>query len=299
LSKEEQPVETSGLWVVGSGTYLVAARPILNSQGAGASGGTLVFGRLVDDGFVAALREQTEVHFQVAALPRGSVTGLQADEPKEVDRSADTLTHSIAWHDLADKPRVRIDVETPREINAVGSNTITLAMTLLVAAALIDMTVIGLTLLVTRPVRSLTQQVTQIAGSGDLSVRLSWTRRDELGTLAAQFDHMVEELADARRKLAEMSYKIGRSDVASGVLHNVRNALSPLANQIQRGRQILAAPSGAHVGQAIVELGDPATAPDRRAKLAEYLSASVGQESELRRAAAERAWQRIPGPVDD
>jgi two-component system NtrC family sensor kinase len=297
LSKEEQPVETSGLWVVGSGTYLVAARPILNSQGAGAPGGTLVFGRLVDDGFVAALREQTEVHFQVAALPRGSVTGLQGDEPKEVDRSADTLTHSIAWHDLADKPRVRIDVETPREINAVGSNTITLAMTLLVAAALIDMTVIGLaiTLLVTRPVRSLTQQVTQIAGSGDLSVRLSWTRRDELGTLAAQFDHMVEELADARRKLAEMSYKIGRSDVASGVLHNVRNALSPLANQIQRGRQILAAPSGAHVAQAIVELGDPATAPGRRAKLAEYLSASVGQESELRRAAAEELGNASQG----
>jgi nitrogen fixation/metabolism regulation signal transduction histidine kinase len=161
-------------------------------------------------------------------------------------------------------------------------------MTLLVAAALIDMAVIGLaiTLLVARPIRTLTRQVAQIAGSGDLSVRLSWTRKDELGTLAAQFDHMVGELADARHKLAEMSYKIGRSDVASGVLHNVRNALSPRANQIQRGRRILATPGGGHVARAIAELGNPATAPERRGKLAEYLSAGVGQESDLRRAAA-------------
>jgi two-component system, NtrC family, sensor kinase len=297
LSKEDRPVEMSGLWAVGSGNYLVAARPILNSQGDGLPGGTLVFGRVMDDSVVAGLREQTEVQFSIAALPPGSVADLRRDGPTEVARTTDTLTHSIAWHDLADEPRVRIDVDTPRQINAVGTDTITLAMTLLVAAALIDMTVIGLaiTLLVTRPVRSLTDQVTQIAGSGDLSVRLSWKRRDELGVLAAQFDHMMGELADARRKLAEMSYKIGRSDVASGVLHNVRNALSPLANQIQRGRQILAAPGGAHVAQAIAELGDPATAPDRRAKLAEYLSASVGQEGDLRRAAAEELGNAAQG----
>lgn len=297
LSQEGQAVELSGLWAVGSGTYLVAARPILNSQGDGDPAGTLVFGRLVDDSFVAALREQTEVQFSIAALPPSSVAELQSDEPKEVARAAGALTHSIAWHDLADRPRVRIDVETPREINAVGSDTITFAMILLVAAAVIDMAVIGLaiTLLVTRPVRTLTQQVTQIAGSGDLSVRLSWNRRDELGTLAAQFDHMVGELSDARRKLTEMSYKIGRSDVASGVLHNVRNALSPLANQIQRGRQILATPGGAHVAQAIAELGDAAVAPDRRAKLVEYLSASAGQESDLRRSAAEELGKAAQG----
>ncbi len=297
LSKEDQPVEVSGLWAVGSGSYLVAARPVLNSQGDGLPGGTLVFGRLVDDSVVAELREQTEVQFSIAVLPPGSVADLRPDEPSEVARTSDTLTHGIAWHDLADRPRVRIDVETPREINAVGTDTITLAMTLLVAAALIDMTVIGLaiTLLVTRPVRTLTEQVTQIAGSGDLSVRLSWKRRDELGILAAQFDHMMEELADARRKLAEMSYKIGRSDVASGVLHNVRNALSPLANQIQRGRQILATPGGGHVAQAIAELADPATAPERRAKLAQYLSDSTGQESGLRRAAAEELGNAAQG----
>jgi two-component system NtrC family sensor kinase len=106
---------------------------------------------------------------------------------------------------------------------------------------------------------------------------------------------MVGELEEARRKLAEMSYKVGRSEVASGVLHNLRNALSPLANQIHRGRQILATPGSAHVAQAIAELADPATTPDRRAKLADYLSGSVGQERQLRRAAAEELGNAAQG----
>lgn len=289
LSRENEPLAVSGLWAAGSGNYLFAARPVLDSAGAGLPAGTLVFGKKVDEPLVAKLREQTEVDFALATLPigRGS-EALSSDEAVETGRSAENVTHSVAWNDLGGKPRIRIDVDTPREISAVGGDTISVAMTLLVAAALLDMAVIGfaITLLVARPVRALTQQVVQIAGSGDLSVRLSWRRRDELGTLAAQFDRMIGELADARRKLAEMSYKIGRSDVASGVLHNVRNALSPLANQLQRGRQMLAMPGGVHVAQAIAELAEPATAPERRAKLAEYLSASVAQESETRRSAA-------------
>jgi sensor domain CHASE-containing protein len=289
LSSEDQPLAVSGLWSAGSGSYLFAARPVLDSDGAGLPAGTLVFGRKVDATLVAELREQTEVEFTLSMLPLDhDPEGLRADEALETGRSAERVTHSVAWNDLGGKPQIRIDVETPREISAVGGDTIGVAMTLLVVAALLDMVVIGLaiTLLVTRPVRALTQQITQIAGSGDLSVRLSWKRRDELGTLAAQFDRMIGELAEARRKLAELSFKIGRSDVASGVLHNVRNALSPLANQLQRGRQMLAAPGGAHVSQAIAELADPATASDRRAKLGEYLSANAAQERELRRSIA-------------
>lgn len=298
LSTEDQPVVMSGLWAVGSGNYIVAARPILDSDGAGLPAGTVVFGSKVDDDLVAELGEQTEVAFAFATLPVGAASGaLKGDAAIEVARSPDKLTHSVSWNDLAGEPRIRIDVDTPREISSVGTDTITLAMTLLVAAALIDMAVIGLaiTLLVARPIRTLTQQVTQIAGSGDLSVRLSWKRRDELGTLAAQFDRMVGELAEARRKLLEMSYRIGRSDVASGVLHNVRNALSPLANQIQRGRSILATPAGAHLAQAITELGSPQTPSDRRAKLAEYVTASIAQQADLRRSASDELDKAAQG----
>jgi sensor domain CHASE-containing protein len=298
LSKPDAPVEILGLWAVGSGNYLVSARPVLDSQSAGPVSGTLVFGRLVDDALVSQLREQTEVQFAIAALPPGhAAEALPTDKPKEVSRSNETLNHSIAWHDLASEPRARIDVDTPREINALGNHTITLTMTLLVSAALIDMVVIGLAVsfLVARPVRALTRQITEIAKSGDLSVRLAWTRRDELGALAAQFDRMLGELADARQMLQEMSYKIGRSDVASGVLHNVRNALSPLANQIQRGRQILATPAGAHVAQAITQLGDPATPSDRRVKLAEYLTVSMDQEAALRQTAADELTNAAQG----
>ncbi len=298
MSTETQPVTVSGLWSVGSGHYLVAARPIIDSDGIGSPSGTLVFGSRVNETLLTALREQTEVAFAIGALPVGAgANALQSDKPTEVARTASKLTHSVAWLDLGGAPRLRINVDTPREISAIGADTSALAMTLLVAAALLDMTVIGIavTLLVARPIRSLTRQVTQIAASGDLSARLNWERRDELGTLAAQFDRMIGELADARRILLDMSYQIGRSEVAAGVLHNVRNALSPLANQLQRGRAILAAPAGSHLTQAISELGSAETPTDRRAKLAEYVSASIAQQADLHRSASEELDKAAKG----
>jgi sensor domain CHASE-containing protein len=157
LSQESRPVAVSGLWSVGSGNYIVAARPILDSDGAGLPAGTIVFGAKVDDHLVAELREQTEVDFSIVTLPIGDVAeALRPDLAMEVARTPEQLTHSVVWHDLTDVPRIRIDVDTAREISGVGNNTIKVAMTLLIAAALVDMSVIGLaiTLLVARPIRT-------------------------------------------------------------------------------------------------------------------------------------------------
>jgi signal transduction histidine kinase len=60
------------------------------------------------------------------------------------------------------------------------------------------------------------------------------TRKDEIGTLASEFDLMCSRLQSAQVKLMEKSYHSGMTEMSSGILHNVRNALSPITTRIER-----------------------------------------------------------------
>jgi len=68
--------------------------------------------------------------------------------------------------------------------------------------------------------------------SADLAERLSFQRKDEIGTLGNEFDRMMDQLFQARSKLLEQSYHSGLAEMASGVLHNARNILTPMVGQI-------------------------------------------------------------------
>ncbi len=78
------------------------------------------------------------------------------------------------------------------------------------------------------PVSRMTQHAVRIAEHDDLTVRLALDRQDELGILAREFDKMVDKLEDARRRLVDHSFEAGAAQLASGVLHNVGNAMTPL-----------------------------------------------------------------------
>jgi hypothetical protein len=65
----------------------------------------------------------------------------------------------------------------------------------------------------------------RIAEADDLGARLNYDRSDELGTLARAFDNMVERLAQTRRELVDRSFESGAAENASGVLHNLGNAM--------------------------------------------------------------------------
>jgi signal transduction histidine kinase len=60
----------------------------------------------------------------------------------------------------------------------------------------------------------------------DLRARLRFARHDEIGTLATEFDRMVEHLAASRKKVLESAHRAGMAEIASDVLHNVGNAVN-------------------------------------------------------------------------
>ena len=95
-------------------------------------------------------------------------------------------------------------------------------------------------------------------------------RGDEIGVLAREFDRMVGRLAEARRRLLEQSYKAGVAEMASGVLHNVGNALTPVGVKLTKVTQALREAPATDLEMALGELADSATPAPRHADLAAF-----------------------------
>ena len=119
-------------------------------------------------------------------------------------------------------------------------------MSLFVAGvAVLVVLLVALRRMVLRPVSRLTQHAVRIAEGDDLTQRMNVRRADEIGVLAREFDRMVDKLADARRRLVDQSFEAGASQAASGVLHNIGNAMTPLSVTVATLQERLrSAPAG-------------------------------------------------------
>jgi signal transduction histidine kinase len=131
--------------------------------------------------------------------------------------------------------------------------------------------------IVTQPIGALTRHVAQLGMSGDLELidDALAQRRDEIGVLASEFNKMVEALADSRQKLQNQSYVHGMAEMASGVLHNIRNALNPISVGIWKLEESARSTTLGRIETALAELANEATPLDRRQKLASYARAAV------------------------
>ena len=80
--------------------------------------------------------------------------------------------------------------------------------------------------IVVRPLARLTEHAVAIGRSNDYSRQVAMDRGDELGSLSREFDRMLEKLARSRDELARASRLIGRSEIATGIVHGVGNVLN-------------------------------------------------------------------------
>jgi signal transduction histidine kinase len=131
--------------------------------------------------------------------------------------------------------------------------------------------------IVTRPIGALTRHMAQLGISGDLGLvgdDLA-QRRDEIGVLASEFNKTIEALADSRQKVQNQSYAHGMAEMASGVLHNIRNALNPISVGIWKLEESARGASLGRIETALTELASDATPADRRQKLASYVRAAA------------------------
>ncbi len=229
----------AGLLRTEAGVFLVASRPILTGEGKGPSRGRVVIGRLLNQAAIERFGTQTQVQLQVELLPEVQGAKLPAEEktaalvrhtPVQLRVDGTTTRGTVEVADLGGAPLLRFRVDTERAIVAQGQATLRYAaLSLTAAGALVLLTLlVFLRQTVFSPIATLTRHARTIGSRGDLNARLAMHRTDEIGTLAREFDIMVERLAATRQQLVEQSYQSGIAEMARGALHNIGNAITPI-----------------------------------------------------------------------
>jgi sensor domain CHASE-containing protein len=271
----------AGLYPTPQGAMLVVSRPILPSSTEAASRGRIVIGRLLNANALNRLSDQAKVKIHYRSSEPNQQTGLQpiiktgyvAHSAIILSEMPATLIGSSTLYGLNNTAVLYLEMETPRTISAHGKRALNYAISYFISSGIIVLTLLLLLLRRTLfvPVARFIRHVTEIGAKGDLSARIAMKRKDEIGILADQFDRMIALLAETRQKLLDQSYHSGMAEIASGVLHNIGNAITPLGIKVSKIKHDLQQSPIAEIGIATGELANPSTAADRRADLAQFL----------------------------
>lgn len=280
---------TAGLLATDAGPMLVVSSPIVPTEDTAPAAGTLVIGRLLDRAKMEPIGQMVSVDFDI------TVAGQEADaiaqggdmdgSPTILETDSDTITGRTLLPDVYGTPALTLTSRTARDVTAVGNRSVQLSLLSLLVIGLVDIVLMWFLLqrLVLRRVAHLTKHVELVTSSGLADARVPVQGKDELAVLARAFNRMLDSLAEARRQLVEQSHRAGMSEMAAGVLHNLRNGLAPLVGRLEALGDRLRSTAGSEVGRAVEELADPATEEPRRRRLLEYIAAtgaSVGAAKE-------------------
>ncbi len=178
----------------------------------------------------------------------------------------------------------------PRDLSALGRNTLKLAVIGTTALMLLVMAVLSVMIgrLVLRPLNRVEQHMGVVRGSGNLVPLTEAPRRDEIGSLVDSFNAMLVQLKDLREQVEAQSFKLGQSESAVAVMHNVRNALNPISTVLSQGLGEVPATDRALLERALSELADDAIPSARRQKLVAFVAAALSSEMQAREARKEQ-----------
>lgn len=241
--------------------------------------------------------------------PRGYVlmartlTSKQLSSLLQVDAALD-LGRAGADVAIARHPR-RLDIGVPvlgpdgravataryqveRDLSLLGQRMLLLAVGGSTAMLLVVMIALRrfIAKLVLKPLKRVERHMGVVRGSGQLAPLTLEQRGDEIGSLVGSFNAMLSQLKDLREQLEVQSFKLGRSESAVAVMHNVRNALNPISTILSQGLAQTPKVDPAMMERALAELAKPDVPDDRRAKLAAFVDGATRAE------AAEREERR-------
>lgn len=255
-----------GLLPTNLGTFMLAGAPVLDGAGHGPSRGMMILGRRLT---------AAEIN-DIAAQAQSNVSLLPAPTMRRSDQLTQTaaLTHvDRDFVDIFGRPIVTLRVDVPREVTAHGRKAVAYASASLVAAAVlvVILLVVVISRVILNPLAIVTRHAVVIGEDEDLTTRLDLKRHDEIGVLAREFDRMVERVAESRTQLVDQSYEAGFAELATGTLHNLGNAMTPIGVRLAGLAQRLRSTPAALAEQAAAELQAGVTDPQRCADLQEFL----------------------------
>ena len=245
---------------------MMAAAPILDGNGQGPARGMVVMGRLLGAAEIARLGAQAQAQVFMAAQRNVRV-------PEQLVES-DAVTHVYrSIDDVYGQPIMTLRVDVPRQITLRGYSAVTYASaySLVAAVVVLILLVVILNRVVLTPLARVTRHAVAIGAGEDLTRRLDFNSKDEIGVLAHEFDAMVARVAESRRQVVDQSFQAGFAELAKGVLHNLGNAMTPIGVRLSRLRDRLRAAPTENAEEAVAELTSGAPDPARRADLEEFV----------------------------
>jgi signal transduction histidine kinase len=271
----------AGIVLTDLGPMIVSSRPILRTNSDGPIAGSLVIGKFLDAAALNLLEQRTELDLgwnlidDFVHQPNIDIAGLQAGATRVVTDREKIAGYTVI-NDIFGAPVLVLEAKTTRKISALGRQTVRAAMLFLLCAGVLVTVVMWYLLRRTmlKPIGRLAAHMDQIRKSGDLSRVLRVDSNDEIGELAEQFNRLTSEVHEARKALLFQSFKAGKADTAAEVLHNIRNAMTPMINGAERLGRALHVAGELRVAEAVAQLRDADCPPERVAKLVDYVEAS-------------------------
>ena len=245
LQEEGNPVTThtsiddarQGILLTSKGAMLLAARPMVTTKQEGPIRGSVVMGRFLNEQEISSLAERTHVSLNLwtvnqPELPdeaRHNLAAFSDTDEKLIDIiDAKTLHAYAKLNDVHGDPALLLRVNVRRDVTQQGNVSAYIATGCSIAGGVFALLVIGIVLQkrIVGPLQQMAAHAVRVGKQDDLKARLNLSRKDEIGTLASEFDSMVQNLADSRRKVLDSAHRAGMAEIASEVLHNVGNAVN-------------------------------------------------------------------------
>ncbi|MFW6372237.1 MAG: CHASE4 domain-containing protein [Thermodesulfobacteriota bacterium] len=269
LRDKDYESAVAGVLVTERGPLMVASRPIITSHRQGPVRGFLIMGRFITEDVVRNLVEQTRVthHIQpVSAVSSGAerhiLNQLRSGKNYVIEEAEDNLLHIYAaYPDLTGNPALLIRADIPRDIRDRGMATLGFALLSVFIAGLLILALLMILLRssIIKPLTALTRRVRSVRNAESVSPPLFLHRKDEIGVLCREFDHMFhtlnrvhEGLEKANEKLRHEVMERKRSEQEVRLRHwQLRAISSQLLLTEERERRRIAMELHDRIGQTL------------------------------------------------
>jgi PAS domain S-box-containing protein len=205
LDLKDAHSKVGGVLDLPGGPALVDSRPILASDASGSIAGTMIMGHVLDAAEIQHLGDLTLMPVEAQTLSSAALSPDFRDAAAAISKGAPNFISPLdgqslaAYKELDDiygRPALLIRVLLPRTIYEQGHTTLAQFLLLLVAAGFVfgAATLYLLERFVISRIANLTENITQIGASGDLSARVDVPGQDELAFLGVAINGMLEDL---------------------------------------------------------------------------------------------------------
>jgi PAS domain S-box-containing protein len=205
VNHKDESGKVAGILMLPSGPVLIDSRPVVTSNSEGPIAGTMIMGRLLDSDEIVRLSAMMHMPIEIERLDgsdlrpdfRRAASSISAERPIVTSVFDNpSLAAYEEQKDIYGQPALVLRVLLPRKISEQGHTSLLQFLLLLIAAGLVfgAVTLYLLERAVLSRIATLTDDITNIGASGDLSTRLKVTGEDELAYLGNAINAMLEDL---------------------------------------------------------------------------------------------------------